>query len=74
MISTAIPVAEARRIAESYDQQIVVIATYSATKERTNIVTYGVTAAQKAQAAGVGDRLVEILGLGEGDVCEDYRR
>jgi len=69
-----IPVAEARRIAEEYAYDQVIIVAWNAETGGLHITTYGTLPQFKKMAAQGGDRIAEILGLEGQKVYEDYVR
>lgn len=69
-----IEVRVARGLADTFKKDLIVIASYDREHERTNITTYGRTAADKALAAEVGDVLAADLQLAQTRTYEDFRR
>ena len=63
-----IPIAAARRIAEEYGQQQVILVTWDGAN--THVVTYGTTLEACDQAAQGGNRVKRSLGWPE-DLCQD---
>ncbi len=67
-----IPVAEARRIAEEFSYDQVIIVAWNAETGGTHITTHGTEPQFKKMAAQGGDRIAKILGLEGQAVYEDY--
>ena len=67
-----IPVAEAKRVADSYAYDQIIIVGWNAETAGTHITTYGTKAEFKKMAARGGDRIAEILGLEGQEIYEDY--
>ena len=67
-----IPVAEAKRIAETYGYDQVIIVAWDAETGGTHITTFGTRTEHKKLAAQGGARIAEILGLEGQTVYEDY--
>jgi|AGTN01.2.fsa_nt_gi hypothetical protein len=69
-----VPVEAARAIAETYRKSAVVICAADRVDRTLHFATYGVEAADKVWAAGVGDRMGEEMGRGmEVEMHEDFR-
>lgn len=71
-----IPVAEAQRIGDGFQKDIVLIVAWEPESNKTNIVTWGREPGQKSAAANAGDTIAKQLGLADdlAETHEDYRR
>jgi hypothetical protein len=67
-----IPVAEAKRIAEQYAYDQVIVVAWNGETGSTHITTFGTKPEYKKMAAQGGDRIAEILGLEGQKIYEDY--
>lgn len=70
-----VPVAEAKRIAEQFDKEMVIINAYDDRHRLTHTTTYGKTPQQKEIAADAGERTARALGcaLEAKKSYEDFR-
>ena len=67
-----IPVAEAREIAKRYGKDQVLIFAWESKTGKTHITTFGTTPEFSKMAAQGGDKVAELLGLGQMRVHENY--
>lgn len=65
-----IPIAAAKRIAEDYDMDQVVLVTFSKSTGRTHVVTYGKTVEECRQAAQGGNLVKKALGWPD-ELCHE---
>lgn len=70
---TRIPIATAKAIAKQYDQDQVIIVTWSKVKGLTTVVTYGKTVLDCEQAAAGGNMVKKALGWPD-DKCQAVPR
>lgn len=65
----------ARGLADEYRKDMLLVVSWDAESNLTNVVTWGRKPQQKALAAKAGRRIEELLGLGDPvEVHQDYRR
>lgn len=71
-----IPVEAAREIAAKYDKTMVVVLAWDPVHRLTHATSYGVSAFEKEQAAGVADICTEAIGgdLSKKRTVEDFHR
>jgi hypothetical protein len=68
-----IPIAAAKRIADDYDMDQVVLVTFSKSTGRTHVVTYGKTVEECRQAAMGGNMVKKALGWPD-ELCHEKEK